>query len=733
MALPEALKSMNEEAIESWVIQHAPDADIPLDQWLSVLERLRAAGSDPTRAASCADILQDAFLHRRAEPESLAILEVRAGWYGKNPAFRDTAAKVLATLFDKNERARTLIKFAGFDKPLTATECLKRLQCLFNLKTGALCYEKTWGFGLINTMDEYAQFVLVDFESKKGHRMALGYAAETLKLLDAHHILARRHRDPEAFNAWLKAHPADAVKSVLQTFGTQSVQQLQDFMSERILPPNTWKSFWDAARKELKNDPRVNLPSKRTEPIQILEREKRVDLAWIETLRKERDFARLFLMLDEAETLPHDDGTDAPLKEAIENRLAFIIKGSDRSQWHKAAQALIIGHALGMAWTSLNPSETAARLLAPDAFMIALHGLPARLLPAFFKTLDALAAPMAATVVAARMGDMALSPLNDAIDYLIETERTPLVADALRAATLPEGGASPEMLHWLCKHPGFCVKHNVCTLHMLAMDSLSALEKSEAMKERLKGKHQLRTVFDQGDWLKIVMDSMDEQQRQDFSRRLKHSSIWSTLEQYKLVTRMGEYYANLEAHLKDAPTPVAATPRITSSRSYRERQAQLKKVTDIDIPQNSKDIGVARSYGDLRENFEYKSAKEMQGILMRRKSELEIQLNEVKATDFENYPHAVAGMATSVSFKRQDGKEETYHILGEWDSDEAQHIISSLSRLAKALTGKTAGQDVKIPTESGEVNAVITHVSGLSEAMKSWAKSYPSTPASQGG
>ena len=54
------------------------------------------------------------------------------------------------------------------------------------------------------------------------------------------------------------------------------------------------------------------------------------------------------------------------------------------------------------------------------------------------------------------------------------------------------------------------------------------------------------------------------------------------------------------------------------------------------IPENSKEIGVARSYGDLRENFEFKAAKEMQAVLMRRKSELETALHNARGTAFES-------------------------------------------------------------------------------------------------
>ena len=66
------------------------------------------------------------------------------------------------------------------------------------------------------------------------------------------------------------------------------------------------------------------------------------------------------------------------------------------------------------------------------------------------------------------------------------------------------------------------------------------------------------------------------------------------------------------------------------------------------IPANSKEIAVARSYGDLRENHEYKAAKEMQKILIRRKSELEAQLVRARGTDFANPRTDVVSIGTEV-------------------------------------------------------------------------------------
>src|SRR5213595_24133 len=75
---------------------------------------------------------------------------------------------------------------------------------------------------------------------------------------------------------------------------------------------------------------------------------------------------------------------------------------------------------------------------------------------------------------------------------------------------------------------------------------------------------------------------------------------------------------------------------LVSWESLERRKNEYTELVQKKIPANSKEIALARSYGDLRENHEYKAAKEMQKILMRRKHELESQLVRARGTDFAN-------------------------------------------------------------------------------------------------
>ena len=89
---------------------------------------------------------------------------------------------------------------------------------LNQLKPGAFCLHKSWGFGRVADWNLLLSQILIDFEKKKGHPMQLQYAAENLTPIPAHHFLARKANDLPALKIQLKGDPA----AVMRTFSRAS-------------------------------------------------------------------------------------------------------------------------------------------------------------------------------------------------------------------------------------------------------------------------------------------------------------------------------------------------------------------------------------------------------------------------------------------------------------------------------------------------------------------------------
>jgi transcription elongation GreA/GreB family factor len=112
-------------------------------------------------------------------------------------------------------------------------------------------------------------------------------------------------------------------------------------------------------------------------------------------------------------------------------------------------------------------------------------------------------------------------------------------------------------------------------------------------------------------------------------------------------------------------------------------------------------------------------------MLMRRQAELEQMLAAVNPTDFADYLTNAVGPATSVRLRFEDGSEEQYVILGVWDQDDELHIISNETKLALALAGHTAGDEVEIPGEHGDRMCTLVEVTGLTDTIRAWIKAEP--------
>ncbi len=726
------MRSANDATLEEWFLTHVQDAVIPIETLTTILRLFQSRGH-LEKAEACADLLHDTLAQQRSEEALLSLWEMRAAWHTEDPAFTAVCAGKLGAFFQDHSRMERLIHQAGFDRNLSAIECLRRFRILRGLQPGVLCYEKTWGLGTVVDIAEFDQQVRIDFDKKKGHRMSLTYAAETLQLLHDDHLLARHHRDPQGVAAWVRKDPAGVVKSALQSFGPLSVPSLQELLVDRLLPGTEWKRFWEAARKQLKKDPLVEFPARRNESIRLLNREKAYDEEWLNALTAERD---MDLILEQIETwkIAVAPAASDTMPQAIQDRLNFVIHGADLPSQKRSAQAgkthaasrahaLLLADELGVLDGIQNAAGHISALFSPEIIIESVHHLPAAMIERLLGFMSRRDAGQTAERLCQILPHLALPPFNETVNFLRKNGAEPRLIDTLRAL-MTAGNATPEMIYWLCRHDDFVQTHGIGAMGQLVIEALNVVEASHISGERLKAKHQLRFLLEKSNWLPTALSAMADLERRHFISRLKQSPAWSAAERHALIHRLAQAFPELKSFLAEElpATASVVTRHFTSLRSYNARQAQLHKLITEDIPQNSRDIATARGYGDLRENFEYKSARETQGILMRRRLELETMLNKVTSTDFEEFPTTTAGPGTHVAVTHANGHQERYVILGEWDSDESLGIISSQSKMAQSMGGHKAGDQILIPTEDGPVRATLTEVSGLLAAIKTWIR-----------
>lgn len=211
----------------------------------------------------------------------------------------------------------------------------------------------------------------------------------------------------------------------------------------------------------------------------------------------------------------------------------------------------------------------------------------------------------------------------------------------------------------------------------------------------------------------------DEETAPGFIAAVKHSTVLQPGERQSLLVKTVRRHPHLKPYVehRKAPQKKESAP-VTSERSYRLTQKELQSIIREKIPANSKAIAHARSYGDLRENAEYKAAKEEQAYLTSRRNELEESLNKVRPVNFRELedPDKVAP-GVKVEMENAEGNIEYFYVLGLWDSDPDRRIISYHTPLGRQLLGKTVGATIKTPTGK---EMRITKITVLPEEILQW-------------
>jgi len=136
-------------------------------------------------------------------------------------------------------------------------------------------------------------------------------------------------------------------------------------------------------------------------------------------------------------------------------------------------------------------------------------------------------------------------------------------------------------------------------------------------------------------------------------------------------------------------------------KRFNDEIAALERERKVELP---KEIQRAREYGDLRENAEYKAAKERQGIVDSRISMLKKRVSEISLMNLDRLPRDRAAFGSTVHLRDKDGGVLVYQLVMPEDANAEKGMISTASPIGRALLNKEEGDDIKVSTPNGTKN-----------------------------
>ena len=178
---------------------------------------------------------------------------------------------------------------------------------------------------------------------------------------------------------------------------------------------------------------------------------------------------------------------------------------------------------------------------------------------------------------------------------------------------------------------------------------------------------------------------------------------------YKALLRnkILEKYQNFKFHVSEEKS---ATPKgmLVTNKKLEEKKAQIEHIQSVEMPENAREISEARAQGDLKENAEYKAAKEHQHFLNVTLTKLQEELNRAVVFDPTTITTAIISFATVVTLHNNDSNtDEEYTILGPWESDPDNNVISYMSPFGNAIMDKKVGDEIKFVINDHKYNYTV--------------------------
>jgi transcription elongation factor GreA len=583
---------------------------------------------------------------------------------------------------------------------------------LEKLKPGIFCLHKSWGFGRVSDWNLLLNQIVIDFAGRKSHPMQAQYAAENLTPLAPEHFLVRKATNLGSIKKLAREDPEGLVRNIIESLGGQAtVAQISEWLVGDVLTEAEWKRWWESTKKFLKRSGAFSIPVKKSEPIQLrgegMSHTDELIASFNKARQPKEQIAALEQIIKFHQQFKEPEKQLQPIIAMIENmavrnqkmhpELAFELIIA-RDDFLERVPQLHTTH-IGLTLSKLILEEE-------KRLMSVLPKLPAAKEKRVLQALPSVLGP--------RWTERALQLMQGSHGRMV-AQIPRILSEAGQNAELRtmlersirEHSATSDMLAWLCSERERWGE--LITPDLLGAIFATLEREQHNTPGRASKLH--RALVEDRQLLGDIFKKADVAIARDAMRRLQLSPLFDELTKRSLLGRIVKVYPELEGMITGAQPEEKIAPLIVSWSSLEKRKTEYEELVKVKIPENTKEIALARSYGDLSENFEFKAAKQMQTVLMRRKAELEQMLDNARGTSFENVDTSRVSIGTIVTLRDMEtNKEETYTILGAWDGDPDRHIISYQTAIGQALLGHKAGDAIPLNTEHGAAQFTIVSI-----------------------
>ena len=624
---------------------------------------------------------------------------------------------------------------AGFGDPaVPLAKINQRFNDLLGATKGQVFKHSMWGIGVVRDLNMAEGKVTIDFPGKKGQVMTLDGVRNFLRPIHKDHLIARMTLDADALKEMIVGKPAEVLRIALKgEKGRMKAVDLKRVLTARFLTENEYKSFWERARKAIKLDPWIEQVGTGIHAELVLRDAPRsfFDDIFANFLKAKDSAARRDVLRD-----VRRHGSDAEMKpDDVEALYLLFQKAVSDAKLSSRDDQFRLG-VLFLEYSDLfegkaNPVSVDTLLTGPDVVEL----------------IAGLEVPDSRRIVLEHVEKVRPDDWSDVFVQStihldsrtaswMEKELIGRKLEGERLAAIEtifaKPDQNPELFVWAAKN----VLDGTWPHLRESLPPMMIIEELLSVLAELEEKFESRNLAE-GVAAKNSATKVRALLNESNSKLFKLAVVASTVEEGRRTLHAIRLHNALSHQLKrsledilvDRHIELRQTSRMEEdeerkkpshhyalSASLDEKRSHLSQLISHDIPAMAKVIETARELGDLKENAEYHAAKDRQKLLMQQAAELEDLIARARVVELKGSQPEASGFGTRIRLREtSNSAEREMTLMGMWEADLENNIISYLTPFGSQLMGRRVGETFVAVTPDGRETEY--EVLGLASAM----------------
>jgi len=602
----------------------------------------------------------------------------------------------------------------------------------------AFCLHQAWGIGVIRSYDEATKRLVIDFpeQNKKGHAMDAAFFLGKIEFINPNGVVAKAYADAtKAEIANLVANdPAGVVKALLAEYPTgectsYALEANLDRIHFASLPAGkdraaAFKAWWTKGRAAVRKDRAILVPERKGGLYALLEAPKDLGEDLFAQYESAPNFERKLMLLEElagaaaaetrsAATAANLDKVSADLLKEIKkletarkrDNLPAILGGIwNRDKFFRSAvenvetvsptasEIIALCSESDLAFVALNIPHTTEKIRSLLDLVRAHHG--DRWADRAFDLLRN------RDIGGTKSGSAKL--VSESIAYLCDQDLAEAVATRFSQWLETRELRAPVII-WIIKNRdskkyaeivGRLITPSLLGAILASIDTESLESNSTARiplaNELIKDKELIANILTPAEGKKADSETIF-----DLTRTMMSSQGFDEMTKKALLSRLAKIEPHVQrlAKSKHSGSEAEEKELLVSKASKEVKERELEDIVKVRLPAVKEAIQIAKEHGDLKENSEYKMARQDHDTLAARRAELDALLKKARVTDFTEAKTDTISVGSSIVLRRgSDQAEFAYDLLGAWDGEPEKNILSYISPLAKQFLNHKAGE-----------------------------------------